>query len=83
MYIKPSNDMDFWDLRDNQNHYIHMIRSWIIPRSHVLFEISKDLLIPIYQYLVGLALLLDSKSLKNNIRPGTFARYISTLIAQR
>ena len=42
MYIKPSNDMDFWDLRDNQNHYIHMIGSWIIPKSHVLFEISKD-----------------------------------------
>ena len=34
----------FWDLRDNQNHYIHMIGSWIIPKSHVLFEISKDTL---------------------------------------
>ena len=44
MYIKPSNDMDFWDLRDNQNHYIHMTGSLIISISHVLFEISKDIL---------------------------------------
>ena len=36
------NDMEFGDLVDNQNHDIHIIGSWIIPKSHVLFEISKD-----------------------------------------
>jgi hypothetical protein len=38
------NDMEFRDLIDNQNHYILIIGSWITPRPHVLFEISKDIL---------------------------------------
>ena len=38
------NDLEFGDLIDNQNHYIHIIGSWITPRPHVLFEISKDIL---------------------------------------
>ena len=38
------NDLEFEDLIDNQNHYIHIIGSWITPRPHVLFEISKDIL---------------------------------------
>jgi hypothetical protein len=31
------NDLEFGDLIDNQNHNIHIIGSWIISRSHVLF----------------------------------------------
>jgi hypothetical protein len=72
------NDLKFGDLIDNQNHYIHIIGSWITPRPHVLFEISKDIINykpPTFGRCV--ALLLDSKSLQNNIWPGTFARYIS------
>ena len=38
------NDLEFGDHIDNQNHYIHIIGSWITPRPHVLFEISKDIL---------------------------------------
>ena len=38
------NDLEFGDLIGNQNHYIHIIGSWITPRPHVLFEISKDIL---------------------------------------
>ena len=38
------NDLEFRDLIDNHNHYIHIIRSWITPRSHVLFKISRDIL---------------------------------------
>jgi hypothetical protein len=38
------NDLEFGDLIDNQNHYTDIIRSWITPISHVLFEISKDIL---------------------------------------
>ena len=41
MYIKPSNDLDFDILEITR---IIISRSWIIPRSHVLFEISKDTL---------------------------------------
>ena len=37
------NDLKFGDLIGNQNHYIHIIGSWITPRPHVLFEISKDI----------------------------------------
>ena len=38
------NDLDFGDLIGNQNHYIHIIGLWIIPRLYVLFQISKDIL---------------------------------------
>ena len=38
------NDLEFGDLIHNQNYYIHIIGSWITPRPHVLFEISKDIL---------------------------------------
>jgi hypothetical protein len=38
------DDLKFGDLINNQNHYIHINGSWITPRPHVLFEISKDIL---------------------------------------
>ena len=38
------NDLEFGDPIDNQNHYIYIIGSWITPRPHVLFEISKYIL---------------------------------------
>ena len=38
------NDLEFGDLIDNQNHYIHIIGSWITLRPYVLFDISKDIL---------------------------------------
>ena len=38
------NDLEFGDLIDNQNYYIHIIGSWITPGPHVLFKISKDII---------------------------------------
>ena len=38
------NDLEFGGLIDNQNHYIHIIGSWITPGPHVLFKISKDII---------------------------------------
>ena len=38
------NYLKFGDLIGNQNHYILVIGSWITPRPHMLFEISKDIL---------------------------------------
>jgi len=80
MYTKPFNDLEFGDLIDNQNHYIQPDRGFFqtnTTRSLVLLRYQKIFLTSIHQHLVGVALLLDSKSLQNNIRPGTFARYIS------
>ena len=38
------NDLEFGDLIDNQNYYIHIIGSWITLGPHALFKISKDII---------------------------------------
>jgi hypothetical protein len=59
------NDIKFGDLIDNQNHYIYIIGSWITPRDHMCYlRHQKIFLTSIHQHLVGVALLLDSKSLQ-------------------
>jgi hypothetical protein len=61
------NDLEFEDLIDNHNHYIqpdHGFFQMNIPRSLVLLRYQKIFLTSIHQHLVGVALLLDSKSLQ-------------------
>ena len=61
------NDLEFGDLIDNQNHYIQPDYGFFqtnIPRSLVLLRYQKIFLTSIHQHLVGVALLLDSKSLQ-------------------
>jgi len=61
------NDLEFGDLIDNQNHYIQLDHGFFetnIPRSLVLLRYQKIFLTSIHQYLVGVVLLLDSKSLQ-------------------
>ena len=61
------NDLEFGNLIDNQNHYIHIIGSWITQDHMCYLRYQKIFLTLIHQHLVGVALLLDSKSLQKII----------------